>query len=235
MQPERVGKAGLTEGLFAGTVTHQRQFDIKHHFRYPVWMTLTDLTQTQLPWLLRPQSSKYFDRQRVAHLTDQNVAPDDQIWLLTQPSLVGRSFNPVSFYFVTRHNELLWILAHITNTPWDEDHCYVLQRTASDTWRFEKTFHVSPFLPMSLNYGWRFRVSGDHINIKMQVYEQEQRVFSAVLDLRPRPVGLWGALLWRLKHPQQNVRNLVRIYYQAALLKLKGARFYAHPGRSTGQ
>ena len=147
--------------------------------------------------------------------------------------MVGRSFNPVSFYFVARQQEICWIVAHITNTPWDEDHCYVLAQQQSDSWSFDKDFHVSPFMPMALSYTWRFRVAGERIDIDMHLFKEARRVFMATLNLKPEPSSRLLGLKLRLTYPFQNLRTLVRIYYQAALLKLKGAHFYAHPNGSS--
>ena len=61
------------------------------------------------------------------------------------------------------------------------------------------------------------------------VKDQATVVFFAALNLKSIPCSGWQALKLRLAYPLQNLRNLVRIYYQAALLKLKGAQFYAHP------
>ena len=228
MRPEHTGS--LVEGVFSGTVVHTRNFDIAHNFDYPIWMSLTPMHGASLPPSLQPRWSKYLNRQRVESLVNVHLHEDThQIWLLTQPSLVGRSFNPVSFYFVTENSELRWIVAHITNTPWDEEHCYVLRHDVDDVWEFDKAFHVSPFMPMDLSYRWRFHVSAERININMRLLKDGQRIFSAVLDLTPQPINGWQAVLLRLRYPLQNARNLVRIYYQAALLKLKGAHFHAHP------
>jgi DUF1365 family protein len=225
----------LNESVLTGTVMHKRKFDIDHGFSYPVWMVLSPLPghanrETTLPALLRPRWPKYLSRGRIEELVGARLNPvETTIWLLTQPSLIGRSFNPVSFYFVTRGEDIHWIVAHITNTPWDEEHCYVLAQQQADSWTFDKEFHVSPFMPMALRYTWRFSVTADRIDIDMHLFKESQRVFVAALNLKPQPVSTWLGLKLRLTYPLQNLHTLVRIYYQAALLKLKGAHFYAHP------
>ena len=87
---------------------------------------------------------------------------------------------------------------------------------------------------MALKYRWRFSVSAEHIKINMQVLKDDQRIFSAVLNLAPQPLTPGFALSWRLRNPAQNVLTILRIYYQAARLKLKGAPFYAHPNSTKG-
>ncbi len=218
----------LTEQAFEGTVIHRRRLLFNHSFRYRVWMSLSFLENSKLPKLLRPQELKYIPMSRILELTNQD-ARDAQVWLLTQPSVVGRSFNPVSFYFVVVSRRICTIVAHITNTPWDEDHCYVLENSDKNTWRFEKDFHVSPFMPMKLGYVWRFRISDERIVIHMQLHDKGKQVFAVVLNLYPSKASVWLPLKLRLKYPAQNLVTFGRIYWQATLLKLKGAHFHAHP------
>ncbi len=232
-RPETVWPDQLGEGALSGSVVHHRRFDIEHRFDYPVWMALSKLPDSSLPILLRPKAARYLPLDELASMLGCDLSvPHRQVWLLTQPSLLGRSFNPVSFYFLSDAGQLRAIVAHITNTPWDEDHCYVLEQAGDDTWVFDKDFHVSPFMPMNLTYQWRFRITAGQIHINMQLIKGSERIFSAVLNLTPLPASRWLGCKVRLKYPLQNLTTLVRIYWQAAILKLKGAQFYAHPDKS---
>lgn len=215
----------LQEGAFTGWVQHTRRADIKHQFRYDIWMSLTELPNSVLPKLVRPRASKYLDAKALSDLTGASI---DRVFLLTQPSLVGRSFNPVSFYFVGDKSRITHAVAHINNTPWDEHHAYVLP-VQDGHWQFKKSFHVSPFLEMDVDYDWQFDISTDRINIIMRVCKGPRALFSAVLHLQSTPVTLKNVLALRLKYPAQNLTNLLRIYWQAILLKIKGAKFHAHP------
>lgn len=55
----------------------------------------------------------------------QVVLASDSIRVLTLPNSLGFGFNSVSFYFVFRDAQPLFILSEITNTPWNERHTYV--------------------------------------------------------------------------------------------------------------
>ncbi|KAG1263441.1 hypothetical protein G6F65_014523 [Rhizopus arrhizus] len=76
--------------------------------------------------------------------------------LLAHPRYAGYVFNPVSFYYCYEADgvTLAAILAEITNTPWKQRHCIVLPADTAERqdesliWRFDKRFHVSPFMPM---------------------------------------------------------------------------------------
>ncbi len=221
----------FSEGVFVGRVSHARNLAVAHRFSYRVWMALAQLQDSRLPRLLRPRTSRYLSVSDV--LARSGLEALDRrgatVWLLTQPSLLGRSFNPVSFYFVESEGALVSIVAHITNTPWDESHCYVLAQNADNVWQFDKRFHVSPFLPMDIRYRWCFTVEHGHIRVAMRLARGDQPVFAAHLALRRASLRPLTPLWLRARHPLQNLTTLARIYWQALVLKLKGAPFHAHP------
>jgi uncharacterized protein len=65
-------------------------------------------------------------RDRVA--ARNGPSADGPIRLLTHMRYFGHNFNPVSFYYVfdAADSRLEYVVAEITNTPWDERHAYVL-------------------------------------------------------------------------------------------------------------
>lgn len=55
--------------------------------------------------------------------------PEGRIFILTNLRYFGFVFNPVSFYFCFDKNEQLQtMVAEVTNTPWGQTHCYVVDR-----------------------------------------------------------------------------------------------------------
>ena len=86
-------------------------------------------------------------RQRVYE--ESKAYPKGPIRMLTHLRYVGYCFNPVTFYYGFNDDgeTLEWILAEITNTPWNERHSYFLpiaQDNPQRSWEFPKDFHVSP-------------------------------------------------------------------------------------------
>jgi hypothetical protein len=86
--------------------------------------------------------------------------PSGSIQLLTHLRYFGYCFNPVSFYFVhdADDRQVSTIVAEVNNTPWNEQHAYVLDsfenlsRGNKKHFRFSKDFHVSPFHAMEQTY-----------------------------------------------------------------------------------
>ena len=60
------------------------------------------------------------------------------------------------------------MVAEVSNTPWNERHCYVLDTRDRSTsrWleaRHSKEFHVSPFLRLEMDYQWRLNIPGERL------------------------------------------------------------------------
>ncbi len=247
----------MQSAIAEGRVLHRRHLPRPHRLQYRQWMVLQDLdavpAELAQPSLwrrfsragLRLRRSDYLQphhmpqsaavRQLVAEHTGQ--PPEGKIFLLGHLRQWGYCFNPVVFYFC--HNQagqLQAIVAEITNTPWAERHQYILPvkpgeyDSKSYNFRFSKDFHVSPFLPMELDYEWTFTFYRSRIGIFMAVNRAQQRMFDASLGLRLKPYRQLAQSPW--KHPLQCQRVSFGIYWHALLLWLKKLRVFPHPERS---
>jgi hypothetical protein len=96
-------------------------------------------------------------------------------------------------------------------------------------YHFAKAFHVSPFFPMDLQYDWRFVDPGSRLAVQMHLNRDDDKVFDATLSLRRQAITPERLASTLFRYPAMTVKAVVGIYYQAALLKLKGIPFYAHP------
>ncbi len=177
------------------------------------------------------------------------LRPSGPVRLLTHLRYFGYCFNPVSFYycFDADGEKLETLVAEITNTPWGERFRYVLtaedeippfakggtetfkNQERSHRYIFTKEFHVSPFFPMDLEYDWRFAEPGQHLSVHMDLTRQTAKVFDATLTLRRVEITPRRLASTLLAYPFMTLKAVVGIYYEAALLKLKGIPFYDHP------
>jgi len=249
-----MNEPNLQAGLAVGKMLHRRHLPKPHQFSYRQSMLLLDLDDIpqklhptswwqQLKFAglrlrrddyLQPQQRSIADAVR-QHIYEHNgLRLEGKIFFLGHVRQWGACFNPVVFYFC--HDllgKLRAIVAEINNTPWDERHRYVLminQSTSDDkTYKFSfpKTFHVSPFMPMDIDYQWAFTFYRSHIGIFMSLNRAGERVFDVSLKLQIKPLDRLGQIPWR--HPFQCQRVIVGIYWQALLLWLKRLRVFPHP------
>jgi hypothetical protein len=143
--------------------------------------------------------------------------------------------NPVSFYycFSKAGGSLESIVAEITNTPWGERHQYVLPVDAAGgplkRFEFDKDFHVSPFMPMDMQYRWCFSDPSRRLFVNMRNFEGGAQTFAATLNLRGEPVTPAGLLKALAAYPFMTLRVIAAIHWQALRLWLKRTPFYGHP------
>lgn len=171
-----------------------------------------------------------------------NFVPQGPVRMLTNPRCFGLRMNPITVFYVfdLAGENIVAVLAEVTNTPWDVRHVYVMDYrdgTASTEKHFGKELHVSPFFQKQQKYIWQTNLPAQLLRIHLQsvaVSEEPQleelgpmrKSFEAVLVLQRQACSGKNLtrLLWRF--PWMTGKVLFGIYWQALNLYLKGARFY---------
>lgn len=248
-------EAGFHSCLYHGQVTHTRHVPFRHSFQYRLFMVYLDLSELDAVfrrrwfWSARRPNVAWF--RRADHLGRPDQSLDScvrqivrersggevcgPIRLLTHLRHFGVRMNPVCFYFCydSSGRKVEAIVAEVTNTPWGEQHCYVIRGEGREsdalTARHPKQFHVSPFLPMDLEYRWRVTMPGETLQVQIADYRAERRVFEATLSLRRRPMSSIALARALLRHPLMTARVSTAIYWQALRLRWRGAKFHRHP------
>lgn len=156
---------------------------------------------------------------------------DGQIYLFTHPRYLGFGFNSVNFYLCEKAGSLRYILSEINNTPWGEKHIYLHKVDKVDRnnlFVFDKQFHVSPFLPMDIQYRWSFQLRESSLNINMKIEKNKQTVMQVSLRTQLIEMNSKKAKNILLKRPFQPLKMFLGIYWQALKLKIKRVPFYTH-------
>ena len=247
--------------IYEGQVRHSRTEPAVHEFSYRLFMMYLDLDE--LPTLFRKRWFWSASRPALAHfrrsdhlgaesdsLADSIRAlveketgrrPAGPIRLLTNLAYFGYCFNPVSFYycFADDGENVEFIVAEVNNTPWGERDTYVMDCRGKDmtavSWRFQpvKKMHVSPFMPMELEYNWVLSEPTERLSVFMANSRNGKRFFGATLDLNRTPIS--GASLARvlIRFPFMTAKIMLAIYWQALRLWIKRCPVYKHPEKET--
>ena len=248
----------IKSSIYEGSVRHRRFRPRPNMFQYRLFFMFLDLEELPTIFDIHPLWSyqrwnvAYFRRKD--HFGDPSVTmdtavrdlvqthlgkrPAGPIRMLTHLRYFGYCFNPASFYYCYDASDMRveTIVVEIHNTPWGERHCYVFGDNQNehpvDHWRryrFNKIFHVSPFIDMDIQYDWRFRVPGDIIRVHMIDIEKDKKLFDASLMLKRQPISHKELTRVLLKYPLMTMKVTTMIHFQALRLLLKNTPFFTHP------
>ncbi len=232
-----------------GHVYHSREAGARHSFRYPTFFLQFSCSQEdQLQKQLRKQfygalslsSRQYLDGQEGSF--DENIKKflsefcdykAQDVFLQTLPKMFGYAFNPVSFWFCKKDQELEAVLVEVNNT-FGERHFYWIQPSAKITetqWlKAEKVFHVSPFFPVEGYYQFRFQLNAQHSRVDINYHGPDEKLRLATW-VSGQLTHLEEIHLLPLlsRYGWMTPLILIRIHFQALRLWLKKSRFYSKP------
>ena len=109
--------------------------------------------------------------------------------------------------------------------------CCARQHGAPMRFGLSKAFHVSPFLPMDMDYDWRFSVPADTLAVHMSNLRGGNRVFDATLMLRRREISGRSLAATLVRQPVGSLAVVGQIYWQALRLWAKRVPVHVHPAK----
>lgn len=149
--------------------------------------------------------------------------------------VMGYAFKPVSFWHCLREDgATLAIVAEVNNT-FGESHCYLLSDprrktiAAGQLLTADKHFHVSPFLPVSGAYQFRFHSRANRSVCRIDLCNEQGQVLTTSLSGLHEPVSARAVMRAILGYPLFSLGVVVRIHWQAMRLLAKRIPFLSKP------
>lgn len=236
----------LTNSLAIGKVWHKRYTPKIHEFSYDLncWLididsyeqldsisTLVSIDSLNLYTFderkyIRDSSGKLPQkaRQKFGEL-GAHLDGSEKIFLLGQLSNLGLYFSPLNLYLCYYNAQCRYILAEVSNTPWNERHYYLIDMD-NQQYVVAKNFHVSPFWDINHNYHWQFDITPDKMYFQIDNYRDEQKVFSAGYKLEFKHFATHKSISkYLVKQPVSGWKIVSAIYYEALKIFLKKIPF----------
>ena len=242
--------------LFAN-VMHKRLFPKENSFSYRVYYLvcdierLSDLSDGHWLGLNRWGLASFHNRDHgpcdgsslkawADALIDSHAADLEiqRVILVAMPRILGYGFNPVSFWLcLDGSGGLRAVISEVHNT-FGERHVYFCRNedgsriVRQQGIEAPKVFHVSPFLPRTGHYQFRFGYEANRLGVWIDYFDKDGRKqlltsLSGSFDPYSRKKLLWAFV----SCPLVTIKVITMIHWQALKLLVKGLQFFPKPAQ----
>jgi DUF1365 family protein len=245
--------ASMIPALYRARVMHLRVLPKrtrKHQFRYSVfrlWLDIDRLSDTlsrlRCVGYNRLNLYGFYDRDHGprdgsslrtwadAMLSTVGVARAHRIMLYCFPRMFGYEFNPLAMYCAyDAQGVLSGVIYQVRNT--DGDLSPYVVNVAREGLRHdaEKAFYVSPFIDGDQRYSFTLTPPQEMLAMRIRVDGRGGLTMIATESAQRQTLTDGALLKLALLRPFMTLKITLGIYFEAVRLRLKGAKFYRHPG-----
>lgn len=158
------------------------------------------------------------------------------ITLMTIPSILGYSFNPITFWFCyDTEKSMRVVLVEVHNT-FQERHGYVcflqdfMPITSLTKVIRPKLLHVSPFCQVKGEYSFTFDVTDKKIKVSIDYREEGKKTISTYIETTDiMPLTDRNILRCFFLNPFVTFKVILLIHYQAFRLWCKKIKYFVKP------
>ena len=235
--------------IYEGKLFHERIQPKSHKFTYSVFMMYCCLSELDEILALSPLWGKgrlnlaRFCRSdfhgnpnlsledSVKNTVSEQLGfrPDGDVFVLANLRYFGFIMNPlVTYYCYNSSDQLVAILAEVTNTPWGESHAYALKVGENDRvfkTEFKKAFTVSPFNVNDMKYSWQSNLPHKNLSISISAKENDRSIVNAALTLKQKDINASVMHSVLIRFPFHTLKVCLGIYWEALKLFVKGVPF----------
>ena len=238
----------INHSIGQGVIIHKRTRDTKNFFKYKApYLCINLLKLNKIHPLISLNRFNFFsiffkqhgyrDKNKnlltfVKDISLKHQINYETVSFITIPSILGYSFNPISFYlFLDKQQSLKAILYEVKNTFGDQVHYLSLGDFSNKN--FKKNMYVSPFIEMDCNYKISVKINEQSkffcsIN---QFDKEDKQIFFASINLHLKPINKINVIFFALTNIFGSLKAITLIHYQAIKLWFKKSKFFKYSHR----
>ena len=229
--------APLTPALYPIRVTHLHRFPVQHYAEHRTYSWYVDIDELpRLPWWLRPfarfEAADHLQgapgdslRRRVdIFLAGNGISlPGGRITALLMPRVLGRAFNPMSFYWCHDADGALRCVVAEVQTAGGQRHAYLLPPAQGEPATVSDAVANSPFTGAGGHYLVRAPRPEEAVDLAVSLHRDNHVALVATWRGQRRRATAGQVLLLQLTTPLAPHVAEANMRFQAIMLKLRGA------------
>lgn len=238
-----------TSCLYRCIITHARQKPVKMFFKAKTYMLFIDLAQKESiakkvfglainryslhtlsdkdHFLFKPKSERNMLNNFAQYLEQNNITlSNPRYFILTNLSVLGYVFNPVSFYFVYDDDKLKCVVSEVNNT-YGEQKLFLHKSTSNPIEHAQqKMFYVSPFISHEATFHFEISEPADEFRVRIYSTENNLIALDAVMVAKKTELTTFNLLWLAFTMPFLTLKIIVLIHYYAFRLFIRKVPYF---------